>query len=370
MQSSSVTNFVSLQCGRVLWCAFFFAALAGMTACSRSSSNPNDYAWVSAPEAVLRDRVATIYSKTGLVHNGERVQVLERMPKKAFVRVRSPRGEEGWLQERFLTDQKTYGELSQLAEHFKTTPAQSVAVIRTQASLHVEPGRKTEHLYLLNENDKVDLIERQIVDRNGPAQKEAASDSSASDEPSGPDAKPAPVLEDWWLVRDSQKRVGWVRGRMLYLDVPIDVAQYAEGQRIVAFFKLDEVDDHGKKVPEYLVLLTEPKDGQPYDFDQVRAFTWNSRHHRYEGAYRDRHLFGVLPAALGSETFPDEGTLPTFSLRLKDTSGAIHEQKYKFKSPKVLRVLAPGEAATTPHTPATPGTHRTHLQARRRSRRR
>ena len=355
MQSFSSNNFASLARHGVLWCAFLVLALAGMTGCNRTSGNQGTYAWVSAPQAVLRDRVATVYSQTGRVRNGERVQVLEKMQKKPFVRVRSARGEEGWIQDRFLVDQQTFDQLGQLAEHFKAAPSQAAGVIRTQASMHVTPGRKTEHLYLLNENDKVDLLERQIADRNGAALKEPAGDASASDEPAEPDAKtaPAPVLEDWWLVRDSQKRVGWVLGRLLYVDAPIEIAQYAEGQRIVAFFKLDEVDDRGTKVPEYLVLLTENKDGLPYDFDQVRTFVWNTRRHRYEGGYRDHHLFGVLPAEMGSENFPDEGPIRTFVLRFKDESGTIHEQKYKFTTPKVQRVLAPGEQMTTPRAPRT-----------------
>ena len=79
---------------------------------------------------------------------------------------------------------------------------------------------------------------------------------------------------------------------MVDLDVPLDVAQYAEGQRIVAFFVLNEVQDQDKgevkKVPQYLMVLTEPKDGLPFDFNQVRVFTWNVKRHRYETAYRER----------------------------------------------------------------------------------
>ena len=48
-------------------------------------------------------------------------------------------------------------------------------------------------------------------------------------------------MEDWCLVRDSQGRVGWVLSRMVDVDVPLEVAQYAEGQRFVAFFVLNQV---------------------------------------------------------------------------------------------------------------------------------
>jgi hypothetical protein len=129
---------------------------------------------------------------------------------------------------------------------------------------------------------------------------------------------------------------------MIDLDVPLDVAQYAEGQRIIAFFVLNEAQDGDKKVPQYLTVLTEPKDGLPFDFNQIRVFTWNVRRHRYETAYRER-MEGVLPVSLGQENFDKEGTLPVFTLRVQDDNGNISERKYKLNTPIVRRVLAPGE---------------------------
>ncbi|HWX53586.1 MAG TPA: SH3 domain-containing protein [Verrucomicrobiae bacterium] len=338
---------------RIVLRLFFALALLLVTGCGRRDvSSKGEYVWVSAPEATLRDRVATIYNKAGIVHNGERVEVLERMPKKAFVRVRSPRGEEGWVQERFLADRRTYDLVQKLADKVRNAPVQASALCRSQANLHATPGRKTEHLYSLAENQKVDLLERQIADRNGLTLKESPTDSSSSDEPATPADKPAPtpVPEDWWLVRDSQKRAGWVLGRLLYVEVPIEIAQYAEGQRTTAIFKLDEAEDRGKKFSEYLVLLTENKDGLSYDFDQVRVFTWNSRAHRYETAFSQHHVSGVLPVVMGREAFGDEGPLPTFTWHVKDDDSTLHEQKFKFKSPRVQRVLAPGEGPpATPH---------------------
>ena len=74
-------------------------------------------------------------------------------------------------------------------------------------------------------------------------------------------AKPAALLEDWWLIRDPEGHVGWVLSRMVDLDVPLEIAQYAESQRTVAFFVLNQVTDEDKKVSQYLVLMSEPKDG-------------------------------------------------------------------------------------------------------------
>jgi hypothetical protein len=168
------------------------------------------------------------------------------------------------------------------------------------------------------------------------------------------------VLEDWWLVRDAQNRVGWVLARMVDLDVPLEVAQYAEGQRFVAFFVLNQVQDAGregtdtdkdKKVSQYLCALTEPHDGLAYDYDQIRVFTWNVRKHRYETAYREHALHGVLPVTVTSENFDKEGMLPVFILRVKDDAGNVSERKYKLNTPIVRRVLAPGEQKAAP-TPA------------------
>jgi SH3-like domain-containing protein len=338
--------------------------LAGLAGCGSGVSDRNEYAYVVATDAGLRDHVSTIYNKTGVLHNGERVQVLERMQSKRFVRVRSPRGEEGWVQERFLADQQTYDQFQRMAEQFKDTPAQSVATVEDQVNVHVLPGRKTGYLYLLNEKQKVDLLQRQTVNRNAPAaqlppqgqskddkqQKDADADNSDDDQlkPGENTGQPA-ILEDWWLIRDVQKHVGWVRGRALYLDVPEDIAQYAEGQRIVSVFPLDDVIDGGKKVPQYLTLLTENHEGLPYDFSQVRVYIWNTRRHRYETAYRERDLSGVLPVSLGQQTFEKEGSLRTFTLRLKDDDGKMRQQVYKFNPPVVRKVFAPGEEPPKNH---------------------
>ncbi len=150
------------------------------------------------------------------------------------------------------------------------------------------------------------------------------------------------------LVRDDQAHVGWILSRMVDVDAPLDIAQYAEGQRFVAFFVLNEAQDGDKKVPEYLCLLTSPHDGQAFDYDQLRVFTWNVRKHRYETAYREHGLDGVLPVTVTKEAFDKEGALPVFILRVRNDAGNVSERKYKLNSPIVRRVLAPGEVASKP----------------------
>ncbi len=163
--------------------ALLLICLCSLSGCgNNANSGSNEYEYVAVPEASLRDRVATIYNKTGLVHNGERLQVLEHMQNKRFVRVRTPRGEEGWIQERYLADQATFDQFQHLAEQNKDLAAQATAAVEEQAKVHILPGRKTGYLYLLTEKQKVDLLQRQTVKRNAPAPTSAKDDKQRQEQ--------------------------------------------------------------------------------------------------------------------------------------------------------------------------------------------
>jgi SH3-like domain-containing protein len=311
-----------------------------LPACRGGRGRVLEVNYVSAPQVNLRDRVAAVYNKAGLVKNGERVEVLDR--DRHFVKIRSAGGAEGWMEQRYLVSEKVFLQLQQLTKENLNDPAQGQGTTRADTNLHVEPGRDSEHLYQLSQGEKVLFLKRATAEKPGSAPPPRTG--------AKPDDKKEikPIVEDWWLVRDSHDRVGWVLSRLIDLDVPLEVAQYAEGQRIVAFFVLDEVHDGDKKVPQYLTVLTEPRDGLPFDFNQIRVFTWNVKRHRYETAYRER-LQGILPVAVGQENFEKEGTLPTFVIRAQNEGGAVTERKYKLNTPIVRRVLAPGEVAPKKH---------------------
>ena len=292
-----------------------------------------EISYVSAPQVALRDRVAPVYEKVGIVKNGDRVEVLDR--ERRFLRVRTASGAEGWLEQRYVISQQTYDQLQKLAQDNRDTPVQAAGTTRNDTNIHLEPARDAEHLYQLAQGSKVSILKRETSEK--PTTASTPVKSKDKNEP------PKAAMEDWWLVRDSQGRTGWVLARMVDIDVPLEIAQYAEGQRIQAFFELDQVQDGDKKVQEYLVLLSESKDGMPFDYNQVRVFTWNVRKHRYETAYRERNLDGVFPVTVTHENFDKEGTLPVFMLKVRDEQGNLLDRKYKLNTPIVRRVLAAGE---------------------------
>ncbi|MGB6676093.1 MAG: SH3 domain-containing protein [Terriglobales bacterium] len=313
----------------------FLVLLFLLSGC-RGRSRVQEIAYVSAPQAILRDRVSAVFSKTGTVKNGDRVQILER--EHHFARVRTASGVEGWIEQRALVPQQVYDGFQKLSQQAQSDPVQATGTTRNDTNIHLDPGRETEHLYQLNQGSKVSILQRATAEKTVPGgMAKLASPKNES-------AKPvSPPMEDWWLIRDPDGRVGWVLARFVDLDVPLEIAEYAEGQRIVAFFVLNQVADGDKKVPQYLVVLTEPKDGLPFDYNQIRVFTWNVRKHRYETAYREHNLNGFLPVTISQENFDKEGTLPVFVLQVKDDNGKMSQRKYKMNTPIVRRVLAPGE---------------------------
>jgi len=366
------------------------------SACGQGAGKQDEVLYVTAaPQAALRDRVAPVYSKTGSVKNGDKVIILEHG--KRWERVRNEKGEEGWLQDRYLVGEDVFRGFQQLNRDHQNDPVQAHGVLRNDFRLHLTPGRDTDRLFLLKEGDNIDLLKRAAVSRAASSappppllqasasaaaekseEKQDASDAANEDEteykskeqspapaaaakataPTKKSSKakprtsaetqpvvPAVPMEDWWLVRTSEGHTGWVLGRMIDIDVPLDIAQYAEGQRIVSFFPLTTVHDPelNKDESYYLVLLTEPKDGMPFDFNQVRIFSWNVKKHRYETAYRDRNIFGLLPVSVAQEQFENLGTEPTFTIHVRDENGNTVAQKYRLEGVIVKRVLAPGE---------------------------
>ncbi len=369
---------------RILLFVFALILLLLGGACKRGSLAKHEYMYVSAQETSLRDRVATMYNKIGTVHGGDRVEILEKQ--RRFLRVRTDSGQEGWIEERSLVSQDIYDAFQKLATENASQQIQAHGTARSELNMHVTPSRDGEHLYQLKDGEKVEVLKRATAEKNPPksaatnatqnpkstatTQPKAAPTSPAKAPPTNatgkaapatngskaaaggaPPEPPKPVMEDWYLVRNSAGHVGWVLLRMVDLDIPLDVAQYAEGQRIMGYFVLNTVQEEdketkeAKQVPQYLVLLNEPKDGLAWDFNQIRIFTRNRAKHRYETAYRERNLEGFFPVKTGHQDFGKEGDLPTFTIRKKNDDGQMVDITYKLNGPIVRRVLSPEEEA-------------------------
>lgn len=279
-----------------------------------------EYVYVWARGTYLRDRVAAVSNRVAEVVNGQRLQVVEHG--RRFLKVKTDKGEIGWIEDHGVIGQQVYDKFTLMEKANANDPVVATAVLRDDYWLRDAPGRTSDRFYLLPENDKLQLLMRASVPKPEPPQAiplpvEKPVNRAKN---AGPPQPPLPNLEDYWLIRDSAGRVGWVRARTLDEDVPDAIAGLAEGQKIVGAYVLRRVYDPdanlpGDRVPEYLAVLAPWKDGLPYDFDQVRVFTWNLKKHRYETAYRERNLTGYLPVTVTEQTLNDQQE-PTFSYRV------------------------------------------------------
>ena len=343
-----------LHLGGGFGCAFLAVPLMAsflLCGCNRVHkvvADPDVY--VTAKQAFLRDRVAAVSNRTGEVTNGDKLTVIGHQ--RRFLRVRAPGGAEGWIEEKLTADQG-------IADQFDGVKAQhlhdgvvATAVTRDEVYLHLTPGRETMHFFRLPENESLSLLERATVPKAAAAVVSAATtrptaaklpvrDSGSTRSATAADAvqdtqaavgPPQPVMEDWWLVRDSKGETGWVYARMIDVTAPDTLARYAEGQRIVGAYVLNHVEDpesgvvnNGQPVtsiPEYVTVLSPFKAGLPYDFDQVRVFIWNVKKHRYETAYREHNIAGYLPVQISLKKDPYNkdahfaDALPTFTTRV------------------------------------------------------
>jgi hypothetical protein len=391
-----------------------------VSGCSRlRPTAAREYVYVTAKQQTLRDRVAAVSNRTGTVQNGDRLKVLEHG--RRFLRVQTEKGETGWIEERTVVGQDVYDAFAALAKQHEQDAAVATGVVRDEVYVHLTPGRATEKFFRLAEGDKLSLIERATLPKGGGlkagplknarqaaipgaatgiapakpssaaagatssagAENKAASAKAAAKPEEAAAAKPAlpgvageaepapPVMEDWWLVRDAKGRAGWVLSRMMDVDAPDALSRYAEGQRIVGAYVLATVNDpdapgDNKNVPEYVTVLSPYKSGLPYDFDQVRVFTWNPRMHRYETAFREKNIEGYLPVTLKMLTDPNGKSvnattpMPAFQYKVLSAmagpvipdpeTGAIVPgptiaKTYRLEGNVLHRLLATGEVA-------------------------
>ena len=295
--------------------------------------------YVVAKQTYLRDRVAAVSNRVALVTNGEPLEVVEHG--RRFLRTKTSKGEVGWIEDHMVIDQATYDQFAALQQQHAHDPVVATAVLRDDLYLHVKPGRETDRFYLLPESQKLQLLIRASVPKPAPPQgfltaprppaaskeKTATGKEKQTAAKAAPAGEPAVPMEDWWLVRDSRGQVGWLLSRRLDIDVPDEIAGYSEGQKIVGAYVLTRVNDPDsslpdKLVPEYVSVTNAYKDGLPYDFDQVRVFTWNVKKHRYETAYRQRNIEGYLPVTISQSKNAQGQPVPVFSITVA-TSDAV-----------------------------------------------
>jgi SH3-like domain-containing protein len=336
------------------------------------------YVYVTAKTTFLRDRIAAVSNRTGNVVNGQRLEILEQ--NRRFYKVKTDDGAVGWIDERAVATEKVSKEFEDLQkDHLNESPV-ATGSVRDDVYMHSAPGRDTDRLYRLDEGEKLKLLERASTVKPLPPGTPPATatvplgKNGKPDPTAAPVPPPPPAMEDWWLVRDSHGHTGWMLSRMLDTDAPESIARYAEGQRIVGAYVINTVTDPtvegaSQDVPQYVVVTSPYQAGLPYDFNQIRVFSWNLKRHRYETANRDKNILGYLPVKIGRDPgspahdrIPASGPAPSYAYtvlaagapvpqvdpatgRYLPAKGQLVTKTYRLEGNVTRRVLAPGASA-------------------------
>jgi len=261
--------------------------------------------YVTSPSLDLLDTPAVVHKVIGALQYGDRVEILKEEGPWAKVRVSA--GNEGWVVTKELISAKTYEDGQKLLHQLADRPVQATGHAVLAANIRLEPGRDGPELGMLTQSQTLDVFDRRMI-----ARKTAAT--------GGGQKASAPVQDAWYLVR-SGARAGWVLGRLLTLDIPEAISQYAADYNTVAWFVLNSVQDGGTSVPQYLVADREGS--VEFDFTHIRVFTWSIQAHHYVTSFVKSGLNGYFPIRV-----EHLGDTPYFRLRLVDAKGNKFQSVY------------------------------------------
>ncbi len=366
--------------------AFGFLVLA-LTGCGNDSPPVLGEAYVAPATLNLRRQLTQKNSAVAILRHGERVDIID--VRRRFVKVRTGKGAEGWVDSIELLSPEDMIRVRQEREDALTLPSEGSATPYETLNIHIEPSRKSPAFAQILEGDSVSILAYKlapklsgpvkppslILDRPQPPSRRhrsahAGRTRSQLPPPPAPPKPPANwqelsaeridgtestadlkekkdqqaaekkaeevkkhvILEDWALIRTKSHQVGWVLFRNLMISIPDEVAQYAEGKRITSYFSLGDVNDSDKGL-KHNWLWTTSSAAVPYDFDGWRVFLWNRRRHRYETSYRQRDVEGYFPVHVDAPTSSEAER--TFELITKDDDGAFRKRAYAFDGVRV-----------------------------------
>lgn len=389
MPSGSITRVSVLRAIRAVWPILLFA-LAGCRS-GPPAAKPIGEAYVGPAQLKIRSDIPMQSSTVTTVKHGDRLEILQTRRK--FLRVHTPDGKEGWTDERSLLAAADMKALRDLADASAKLPSQGVATTYQPLNIHTQPALASPSFVQLTENDKFDVLRSVLLPRTDaprtplipPSTKKSKTPPKKPRKepkvPLPPAPKPPPPPADWvelsrtpadeaeeavmqetqppvrvdgWsLVRTQGGQCGWVLTRLLSMAIPDEVAQYAEGRRIVSYFPLGEIADGDQKKKIWL-WTTSSDSHAPWDFDSFRVFVWSLRHHRYETAYIERNLKGYSPVLLVEATYtarPLAGRYPGFSICTEKKDGSARVRRLFAMIGQSVRLA--GEQACESASPVT-----------------
>jgi len=305
----------------LLVCAAWLSA-----GCSRTQFPDGiEVAYIRGGGVPMRDQLGTASGRVITLNGGQKVQIVAKRVR--WVQVRLDGGRTGWVQSKFLASPKVFDQFRQLEREAAALPSQGKALMRREATLHLDAAGDSDTFYRLSEGEQAEILSHRVAERTErPSNGKRTEQEAESAQGALPQVE-VKGNEDWFLVRGSAGRSGWLRESNLDVSPPIEIARYNEGLRIRAWFEIYKEQDEGEVHPWYLWATIHPRPGLPFDYDEIRVFVWDPGKSRYETSYRERNLIGFYPIEVNTvET--RSGPSPAFSLQVEDPSGKRFKKSY------------------------------------------
>ena len=357
--------------------AFLLLALV-LAACStRAERRPAlGEAFVGPLEYDLREALAARSRVVDRLRHGDRVEIISR--RRRFYQIRTQSGAEGWIDGRLLLSGQDLQTLRRLSARALAAPSQGRASALDALNVHTFPHRLAPSFRRIQPGQHVDVIAYERLERlpyepaplvsaasvtarkaNGSAASrkkmaktagpplapvpapplpdnwlelsrtampEEPSRTTAGSPAAAPPAAPPKSADDWALVRLEDGSAGWVLARMLVMEIPDEVAQYAERARIAAYFRIGSVRTKEGEKPVWL-WAAQSQRSAGHDFDSLRIFVWSTRRQRYETAFIERNLRGWLPLELHRSGAAVDG----FQTVVEEKDGRVVKRTYSLQ---------------------------------------
>jgi hypothetical protein len=343
-------------------------------------------AWIFRPkhealgEGYIGERSVTLWSGVAQVrepldalHYGDHVEIVARHNDN--VKVRTTSGETGWIDARSLMETALWQRSAKLLGEAQELPVQARGRTKVATNLRVQPGRTQPRLYQFGRGIPVEIVGRAVADvAQASDEKESAGDAAESKKEewlfvrglaTRPPSETNPRTPDTSTTTQPGDRTspiaGWIIGRFVEMDLPdtVKAGTSSANVRPVAWFELNKVSDISGAKPQYLVAGTHGADSQPCDFTNIRIYTWNPKKSRYETAYIENNLCGMMPVRTGTGPKGE----PEFRFRSKDVNptpgnsqvGSNDERVYRLIQTVVRRIREDGSIALPKTKSKAPG---------------
>lgn len=330
----------------------------------------------------MRSELSNSSATIATLKHGERLEVLQT--RRRLVKVRNMGTSEGWVDSRFLLSTQQMADLQQTIIAASKLPSLGKATVFDALNMHTEPNRQSPSPFQIPAGGSVEVVAHKLQERApylqsvdklittpkpsiAPRKKKAKGKGKSKKEELPdeevvvpPPPMPAPPrlpenwqelsktefeeekslrADDWSMVRLQDKKAGWVLSRMLYMSIPDEVAQYAQGKRITSYFSLGKIQDEEKVKEHWMYTLAKPRSNA--DFDSVRVLIYTAKRHRYETVFRDNDLKGFFPVLQSTVSVTENKKtmdVPGFSYIVEDENGDRWKKTYAFLSTRVKAI--------------------------------